>query len=158
MNGSTNVLNIFYYHTNDSIGVNDGSWITGNTGSGSNHDIISLNIWHHLALVRDATNMKLYVNGVERHSAANSTNYNNDRIWIGANQYGNNLSGNISDVRLVKGSAVYTSNFTPPTAPLSAITNTQFLFRGTEGGVIDKAQHTDTINLIARCKMFHCTV
>jgi hypothetical protein len=36
-------------------------------------------------------------------------------------------TGYISDVRLVNGSVVYTSNFTPPTAPLTAITNTKFL-------------------------------
>tara|TARA_S200002703_G_scaffold27570_2_gene23581 strand:- start:143 stop:2704 length:2562 start_codon:yes stop_codon:yes gene_type:complete len=147
MNGSTNVMNIFYYHTNDSIGIVDSGWVTGNTGSGTNHDIIDLNIWHHLALVRDATNMKLYVNGVERHSAANSTNYNNDRIWIGANQYGNNLSGNISDVRLVKGTAVYTSNFTPPTAPLTAITNTKLLVQSTDAGIIDKSQTSSVLVL-----------
>ena len=37
------------------------------------------------------------------------------------------MAGNIADVRFVKGTAVYTSNFTPPTAPLSAITNTKLL-------------------------------
>jgi len=152
INGGTNVMNIFYYHTNDSIGIYDSGWVTGNTGSGTNHDIIDLNIWYHLALVRDTTNMKLYVNGVERHSAANSTNYNNDRIWIGQNQYGNNLAGNISDVRLVKGTAVYTSNFTPPTAPLTAITNTSLLLNGTNAGIIDKAQSIKDLALTGNTK------
>ena len=91
--------------------------------------------------------MKLYVNGVERYSGANSTNYNNDRIWIGQHQYGNNLVGNISDVRLVKGTAVYTSNFTPPTAPLTAITNTSLLVQSTDAGIIDKSQSVKTLTL-----------
>ena len=152
MNGGTNVMNIFYYHTNDNIGIVDSGWVTGNTGSGTNHDIIDLNIWHHLALVRDTTNMKLYVNGVEKHSAANSTNYNNDRIWIGQHQYGNNLVGNISDVRLVKGTAVYTSNFTPPTAPLTAITNTSLLVQSTDAGIIDKSQSNKLLTLTGDTK------
>ena len=37
------------------------------------------------------------------------------------------FNGYISNVRLVKGTAVYTSNFTPSTSPLTAITNTTFL-------------------------------
>jgi hypothetical protein len=37
------------------------------------------------------------------------------------------MTGLISNLRLVKGTAVYTSNFTPPTAPLTAITNTSLL-------------------------------
>ena len=61
--------------------------------------------------------------------------------------YGNNLLGNISDVRLVKGTAVYTSNFTPPTAPLTAITNTSLLLNGTDAGIIDKSQSVKSITL-----------
>ena len=34
---------------------------------------------------------------------------------------------NIADFRVVKGTAVYTAEFTPPTAPLTAITNTKLL-------------------------------
>lgn len=37
------------------------------------------------------------------------------------------LNGYLSNTRIVKGTAVYTSNFTPPTSPLTAITNTSLL-------------------------------
>jgi hypothetical protein len=40
---------------------------------------------------------------------------------------GENGAGNISNLRVVKGTAVYTSNFTPSTTPLTAITNTVLL-------------------------------
>jgi hypothetical protein len=43
---------------------------------------------------------------------------------------------------VVKGTAVYTSNFTPPTAPLTAITNTKLLLNMADGQAIDSAaQH-----------------
>jgi len=37
------------------------------------------------------------------------------------------LNGNLSNVRIVKGTAVYTENFIPPTKPLTNITNTKLL-------------------------------
>ena len=37
--------------------------------------------------------------------------------------------------------------FTPPTAPLSAITNTALLLRGTDAAIIDKSQSVETITL-----------
>jgi hypothetical protein len=41
---------------------------------------------------------------------------------------------------LVKGTAVYTSAFTPPTAPLTAITNTSLLLNFTNAGILDNAE------------------
>lgn len=44
---------------------------------------------------------------------------------------------------MVKGTAVYTSNFTPPTAPLTAITNTSLLTNMTNGAIFDNAMMND---------------
>ena len=43
----------------------------------------------------------------------------------------------MSDFRIVKGTRVYTSNFTPPTVPLTAIANTAILLNYTNAGIID---------------------
>ena len=43
------------------------------------------------------------------------------------------------DLRIVKGTAVYTAAFTPPTAPLTAITNTSLLLNFTNAGIFDSA-------------------
>lgn len=88
------------------------------------------NSWHHIALVRNSNDWALYVDGVSKATITSDTDLADIAGgWtIGADQnYGRNLSGNISDLRYVKGTAVYTSTFTPPTEPLTAITNTELL-------------------------------
>jgi hypothetical protein len=45
----------------------------------------------------------------------------------------------MSNVRVVKNTAVYTANFTPPTAPLTAITNTSLLLNFTNAGIVDSS-------------------
>jgi hypothetical protein len=93
----------------------------------------SLNRWYHVALSRSGTSLKLFLNGVEDGSATNSSNITTGSTYgstigrwveIGDNRY---FTGYISNARVVKGTALYTANFTPPTTPLTAITNTSLL-------------------------------
>ena len=84
--------------------------------------------WVHLALVRASGTTVLYQNGDSVGSASDSNNYAQGRFIFGSrytDQYG--MTGAISNARVVKGTAVYTSSFTPTTSPLTAITNTVFL-------------------------------
>jgi hypothetical protein len=86
--------------------------------------------WTHVAFVRNSGTTRLYLNGVEQVSASDSTNYNGSsgNYDIGRDQDNTAfLNGYISDLRIIKGTAVYTSNFTPPTAPVTNITNTSLL-------------------------------
>ena len=89
--------------------------------------------WTHMALVRNSTSLTLYQNGISVGSATNSTNFSNTSITgIGGNASGASagqypINGYISNLRSVKGTAVYTSAFTPPAAPLTAIANTSLL-------------------------------
>ena len=51
------------------------------------------------------------------------------------------MAGNISRSSFCKRILqVYTSNFTPPAAPFTAVTNTKLLVQRTDSGIIDKAQ------------------
>ena len=98
--------------------------------------------------------MKLFLNGVQQGST-NSTarNFTVNKFRVGASgQAAEFFKGNQADVRVVKGTAVYTSNFTPPTAPLTAITNTSFLLHNTDAGIIDKAQVARAVKLIGNTK------
>lgn len=100
----------------------------------------NLNTWYHIAVVRNATTMTLYVNGVSRGSVINTANFTSDTPIIGSvNTTTYPVNGYISNLRLVKGAAVYTAAFTPPTAPLTAITNTSLLLSGTNAGIFDNA-------------------
>jgi hypothetical protein len=91
-----------------------------------------LNAWNHIALVRNGTSWTLYVNGVSGISATLSgTVPNNSAAFtIGSNSADGSAvitSSYISDFSVVKGTAVYTGNFTPPTEPLTAVAGTSLL-------------------------------
>jgi len=91
---------------------------------------ITVGAWTHLAVVRSGSTMTIYLNGVSVASASNSTNFNDaNTASIGARNLDNTypLNGNISNLRVVKGTAVYTANFTPPTSALTAISGTSLL-------------------------------
>jgi hypothetical protein len=83
--------------------------------------------WTHVAITRNGSgtgNLKFWINGVGQtaHTSADTTNYTGQgpiQISGPGNQYGY-LTGNISNLRIVKGVAVYTGNFTVPTASLTA--------------------------------------
>jgi hypothetical protein len=93
--------------------------------TGSSFDVTQ---WHHVAIVRSGTTNKVYLNGVQAMSATDATNYSsNGTLYIGSNNSANWLNGNVTNFRLVKGTAVYTTAFTPPTAPLTAISGTSIL-------------------------------
>ena len=80
--------------------------------------------WHHVALVRNSGTTKLYVDGIEHDSYSDSNNYNySGDIYIGhdarCGEGAGWFQGFISNVRITKGQALYTSNFTPSTEPLT---------------------------------------
>ena len=102
--------------------------------------------WHHIAVVRNSNTLTMYVDGVSTSTASYSGAFANTAqpIKIGSETgYSRDYTGYMADVRLVVGTAVYTSNFTPPTAPLTAVTNTSLLLNFTNGGIIDNAMMND---------------
>jgi len=91
---------------------------------------IVVNTWNHVAVSRSGTSAKLFVNGTVVDTITNSRDLTHgNTLAVGAQiATGTNyFSGFITDVRIVKGTAVYTSTFTPPTERLTSITNTSLL-------------------------------
>ena len=90
--------------------------------------------WYHVVGVRDNASFKIYVNGTLENTATISGSPSSGGVvGIGANtnQLGGSLNGYLADVRVVisanSSSLPYTSNFTPSTDRLTAITDTQLL-------------------------------
>ena len=111
---------------------------------------ITANTWNHIVGTRNGNNFYVYVNGVAG-TALNLTGvtlFSSSEPWtVGRNGSYTIIpfyvNGYISNVRVVKGTAVYTSNFTPPTAPVTAITNTQLLLNATNAGIYDATALND---------------
>ena len=84
--------------------------------------------WYHLALVRNSGTTSLYINGILAKSNTDTNDYDGTYIAVsGYWDFGYVWDGPISNFRVVKGTAVYTSSFRPPTEPLTNISGTVLL-------------------------------
>ena len=117
---------------------NDGTLrylINGGTGDEENGSTVLWGHYHHVAIVRSSGTIKGYVDGVEEisssySSAVDFTHGGSTVIGeLAIDNYAGDypFRGHISNLRLVKGTAVYTAAFTPPTSELTIIPNTVLL-------------------------------
>lgn len=130
--------------------------------------------WYHLALSSNGTTTTMYIDGRAHSSTTTYTQTNaNMAVYVGCawNTAGSPnpsttslMHGNISDLRFVKGTAVYTGNFTPPTGPLTqtggtypsstnvntSITSghTKLLLPCDDASIIDKSQSIRDIRVV----------
>ena len=141
-----------YFNDNNSVGlaVDDTAnsskisfWAYAATGTGRtciSTNATPRNEWFHVAVTRDSTgDFRLFVNG---NLDSTNTSYRTTNISPSGNQtfaIGNIVETNstleaeacfegfISNLRVVNGTALYSSSFTPSTSPLTAVTNTKLL-------------------------------
>jgi hypothetical protein len=115
---STSANNLRYY-------TNAADRITGGT--------ISVNRWYHVALSKFSSNTRLFLDGTQVGTTYADTNTylvgvnNRPRVAISGLDNTLDFKGYISNLRILKGTGLYTSNFTKPSAPLTAIANTVLL-------------------------------
>jgi hypothetical protein len=147
----TNTTNLFAIGSLG-IGWNGTSWF-GISTVGVSWDIYtttnlpSQNAWSHVAIVRTGTGANqttVYINGVNVAQGAWTPALTTTVVpYIASGAGGSSsLAGYMSNARIVKGTAVYTANFTPPTSPLTAISGTSLLLNGTNAGIYDSAMIT----------------
>ena len=114
-----NGQNQFYYYS----GGNEPAVTSGQT---------HYNKWVHCAVSREGNTIRIFDNG-ELTGTLDVSSYDtmNDStvpLDIGTDYADNyDMDGFISNVRIVKGTALYTKSFTAPTAPLTDVTNTKLL-------------------------------
>ena len=79
--------------------------------------------WRHIAVVRVGTTIKLFINGVDQgantFAVTGIVNGYSSPIKFGEARHtsGQQICGWIDEVRIIKGAALYTADFSPPAAP-----------------------------------------
>ena len=125
------------WHSNDSgsgevfyPSIDSNSW---NIGTASAFQIqapydFKIGQWYHIAASRASGTLRMFVNGTQVGSVSDSTDYSSTG---GTAAFPSNRasSGNIklSNLRVIKGTGLYTSSFRPLTEPLTDVTNTKLL-------------------------------
>ncbi len=138
----TDASGILYYFVNGASRITSSSSLQSNT-------------WFHIGLTRQGTTTRLFINGIQTGSTySDSTNYTNTSYRIGsarngipANAINLSLNGCLSNLRIVKGTAVYTSNFTPPITPVTSIVGTSLLCNFTNAGIFDNTEKNNLITV-----------
>jgi hypothetical protein len=103
--------------------VNNGAG--GSNFVGGPNSAITLNVWQHVAIVRNGDVLTLYRGGINMSQLTLSAGYSFPDI-IGTLEIGSIITstwfytGNIDELRISKGVARWTANFIPPTAPYNA--------------------------------------
>jgi hypothetical protein len=110
---------------------------------------VLVNTWSHFAIVRSGTELKAYVNGIQSGPTGSDGNdYTIQTFWTGITGGTSEAwFGYISNLRILKGTALYTSTFTPPTVPFVPITNTSLLLLGSNSKFLDSTKINNIRNV-----------
>ncbi len=95
--------------------------------------------WFHFAVSRTSGTTSVYVNGVRTNNFSDTSNTSARQYYVAGSNTGTNpFNGYISNARIIKGTGIYSgTTITVPTAPFTAIANTQLLLNFTNGGITD---------------------
>ena len=137
-NGSSNSTQswILALGTNGSLAfyINWKSTAGGNIAifNGSADDVVN-GSWQHLAITRSGNTWRKFINGVLRETTTQSQGTYAPSAALRIGTYQNivasdtTFNGYISNFRIVKGTGLYTENFSPSLSPLTAISGTSLL-------------------------------
>jgi hypothetical protein len=115
-------------------------WASGGVQQGAARNLQGA--WYHFAVTRASGSLRIFLGGTQiGTTAANSTNFNNAAqvLRIGnesSPSAGAAFNGYITNFHWVKGTALYTANFTPPTQPITPVANTKLLLWATTSGTV----------------------
>jgi hypothetical protein len=130
------------------FGPSGGSSFGMSTVTGFSSFTANLNTWYHIAMVRSGSTITNYVNGSSIGSFASTETFNFSTLGIGNYTVTSNYPfyGGITNLRVTT-SAVYTSNFTPSTAPLPALSGTGLLLNAVSGAPFVNSVNSGSLSL-----------
>ena len=113
--------------------------------------------WYHVAIVRTSTGAsasKIYINGTAEATFTCSGNFSdtNRPMFIGRDRTGTYetfFGGKITDIRIKKGTAQYSANFTTPTAALDMTGSAYSLSLTTYNNGVNKYVQPQLLNVLA---------
>jgi hypothetical protein len=108
----------------------DNTWTAWNASNVFVGNTIVAGRWYHMAISRQSGTQRVFLNGILTNTTADASTYNTDQVSLGTRYSGTNSlpsGAYLSNLRFVVGTALYTTNFTPSTTPLTAVTNTKLL-------------------------------
>jgi hypothetical protein len=119
VNGTTRSVSVWVGGTQQLEGYfsTDGStWASYSLGATT----VPINSWAHIAFVKSGTTLYLFLNGVSDGTQTNTASGSafSGKIGYVGGQGNYYLNGYIDDLRITKGYARYTSNFTAPASAL----------------------------------------
>ena len=98
--------------------------------------------WYHVALVNNSGTQTIYVDGTSQGTSTYGNGFGSDTfvVHIGRNAANDNqsMNGYISNIRVTKGTALYTSAFTPPTTRLIKRSDTVLLACNSASNVLNE--------------------
>ena len=97
----------------------NGVFMYGSAGTLTGGGTVSTSTWHHYAATRSGNTLRVFLNGVQQATATVTGNYisGGSEFRVGDDNDPSNpaFNGYMNDLRITKGVARYTANFTPPT-------------------------------------------
>ena len=155
--GGTGTAGQFGLTTSGALTIN----LAGTGTLGTSTNTLQLNQWQHVAYVRNGTTVSFYINGVNAGgSFTSSASFGGSSTNIGTTNNQTtavDFSGNLSNIRLNNGTAVYTANFTPPQSALTAISGTTLLTLQ-NATIVDNSTNAFTITNTGSVAMTSATV
>jgi len=110
--------------------------------------------WYHLAITRSGNTFRLFINGTLDSTTTNSSTISSGTAPLCIGGYSGSsqadketVNGYLSNVRIVKGTALYTSAFTPSILPLETVSNMSLL-TCRSATIVDNSTNNFTITTV----------
>jgi len=134
-NGSNGILGRLPGGNADGFGlaINSSGYLALYNGAWSltSADQITTGSWHHIAVIRADGYIKFYIDGTQSGVSYSGSLRDNDRslsigdMYISSTAWA--FNGYMDEIRIINGAAMWTENFTPPSAPYANLNKLYFM-------------------------------